>query len=123
MISSFAWSDSAPSNGAHWNGVQGLGTNEEIDNVRRPKGRPDASLTARGHPCDRLAERLDAAVSHGAVHLPLEAEAASAPTALAHLEKRHVAVLGVRRFHRRDRLERVHVSKPSLDDHLGCPVA
>src|SRR5207245_1030508 len=43
MISSLDWSDSAPSKGAHWNGVHGLGTNDETDRVSRPNGRPVGS--------------------------------------------------------------------------------
>src|SRR5712692_5156111 len=46
-ISSFAWSDSAPSKGAHWKGVQGFGTKDETDSVKRPNGFPDGSSTRR----------------------------------------------------------------------------
>ena len=45
MTSSLACRELAPSKGAHWNGVHGLGTNDEIDSVRRPKGRPARSST------------------------------------------------------------------------------
>ncbi len=45
MISSFFCSESAPSNGSHWNGVHGLGTNDEIESVSRPNGWPLASST------------------------------------------------------------------------------
>jgi len=45
IVSSLALSDSAPSKGAHWNGVQGLGTNDEIDRVSLPNGLPVESST------------------------------------------------------------------------------
>ena len=48
------------------------------------------------------------------VHLPFETESAAPAAALAHLEQRHVPVLGVRGLHDGDRLERVHVAQPPL---------
>ena len=47
IVSSLRLSASAPANGAHWNGVHGFGTNDEIDSVSRPNGWPLASSTRR----------------------------------------------------------------------------
>ena len=45
IVASLRESASAPANGAHWNGVHGLGTKDEIESVSRPKGRPWGSST------------------------------------------------------------------------------
>ena len=47
MMSSLASSARGSSKGAHWNGVQGLGTKEEIDSVSLPKGWPSGPGTCR----------------------------------------------------------------------------
>src|SRR3546814_2774637 len=55
----------------------------------------------------RLAQRRDAAMAHGAVHLAFEAEATAAAAPLADLQQSHVAILRVRRLHGGDRAELV----------------
>ncbi len=74
-----------------------------------------------GHLGDGLAQRVHAAMAHGAIDLALEAEAAAAAAALADLHERHVPVFRVRRLHERDRLERVHVPEPPLRDDRRQP--
>src|SRR5262249_155355 len=74
----------------------------------------DTLLTAAGHLDDGLAERVDAAMSHRAVHLALEAEAAPASAALADLEEGHVPVFGLRRLDRGDRRPARDVPQPAL---------
>src|SRR5262249_9409723 len=66
---------------------------------------------------DRGAERLRAAMTYRPVDLTFEAEATASATALADLEQRHVAVLGVRRTDERDGLEVVDVLQAALGDH------
>src|SRR5262249_28659882 len=84
---------------------------------------PDALLAAPGHLHDGLAERVDAAVPHRAIHLTLEAEAAPAPASLADLEEGHVPVLRPRRLDGSDRGEGVDVAEPALHDDAGRPLA
>src|SRR4030095_15936154 len=68
---------------------------------------------------DGLAERVDAAVPHRAIHLTLEAEAAPASAPLADLEEGHVPVLGLRGLDGGDRREGVDVAEPALRDDSG----
>ena len=83
----------------------------------------DAALAAGRHPLHGLAQGVDAAMPDWTVHLALETEAAAAPAALAHLEERHVTVLGLRCLHRGDRLEGVHVPQAALGDDRGRAVS
>src|SRR5262249_56729825 len=77
---------------------------------------PDSLLALRRELRDRVAQRGDAAMTHGAINLAFEAEATSAAAAFADLEQRHVAVLGVRRLHGRDGAKRVDLLEAALHD-------